>query len=495
MTALANVPTWPPPKVVRCSATTFALIYRNANSHVAVNFYSLDGESIVAGTSLEVPFLLAADGVQEYDFWIAACGLIDHPVPAVALAYAEEVGSDSYHVVTLVRSDAVVRSTSFGNVLTAHTLTDQSGGTQSAPLPHINSLRHFVASPGSSAWSVHWVGRTAHGSGGSYRGHIAAVRVYLSLAPFDHELGTGSDGYFAVRTETVDSMATWDAAASGTGVFATIRSTDVPHAMARFGLAPSTRMYTQLGGNLVDLDQVHPLPNSHAAAIRSDGNYVEFDHTGLVATGTAGDLIEGWPAPPPSNVVPPGPSQVVYRDGVTWHHGNLLTGPLTDLSGPVAPTLPQDAGLDTSSFLHLDGEVGVVLELLNAEPDLTRLYLLHLNGSMPDPDPDPDPPVVTAVLPSEGSTAGGLAVVITGTGFTDATAVEFGGGTASFSVTSDTQIGAETPPHAVGAAAVTVTNAGGTSNNDVLFNYIDPLSPIGSDLSGTTGHTRVNFVR
>src|SRR6185437_10914096 len=68
------------------------------------------------------------------------------------------------------------------------------------------------------------------------------------------------------------------------------------------------------------------------------------------------------------------------------------------------------------------------------------------------------PPAVTRVIPPGGSLAGVHKVTITGTGFTGATAVSFGGfPAASFTVDSATQITAVTPPHAGGTVDITVT--------------------------------------
>jgi hypothetical protein len=74
-------------------------------------------------------------------------------------------------------------------------------------------------------------------------------------------------------------------------------------------------------------------------------------------------------------------------------------------------------------------------------------------------------PTVTAISPSTGPTTGSTSVAITGTNFTGATAVKFGGVAAkSFHVNSDTSITAVSPAHAVGKVDVTVTTPGGTSS-------------------------------
>lgn len=73
-------------------------------------------------------------------------------------------------------------------------------------------------------------------------------------------------------------------------------------------------------------------------------------------------------------------------------------------------------------------------------------------------------PAITALNPSTGPTSGGTTVVITGSGFTGATAVTFGGTAAtSFTVNSDTQITAVSPARAAGTVHVRVTTPVGQS--------------------------------
>jgi hypothetical protein len=73
-------------------------------------------------------------------------------------------------------------------------------------------------------------------------------------------------------------------------------------------------------------------------------------------------------------------------------------------------------------------------------------------------------PTITGINPASGPVAGGTSVTITGSLFTGATAVKFGANNASaFTVNSDTQITATSPPGAAGVVDVTVTTANGTS--------------------------------
>lgn len=87
-----------------------------------------------------------------------------------------------------------------------------------------------------------------------------------------------------------------------------------------------------------------------------------------------------------------------------------------------------------------------------------RKFLLLQSGV-----PPVAPPVVTSVTPSLGDSGGGITVVIAGTGFTTATAVDLEGTPfTSFVINSDIQITAVTPAKAAGVWDVSVTNPGGT---------------------------------
>lgn len=105
--------------------------------------------------------------------------------------------------------------------------------------------------------------------------------------------------------------------------------------------------------------------------------------------------------------------------------------------------------------------------------------------------------------PETGGTTGGTTVVITGTGFTAATAVTFDGlfGT-GFTVDSDTQITVVTPAHPAGDAKVMVLAPNGNSEPlDFTFDPLPVLTGIlhdsGPEPGGTltgTGFTDVTSV-
>jgi hypothetical protein len=103
------------------------------------------------------------------------------------------------------------------------------------------------------------------------------------------------------------------------------------------------------------------------------------------------------------------------------------------------------------------------------------------------------PLAVTGVKPGAGSTAGGTTVTITGSGFTGAKHVYFGSASALFTIHSDTQIIATSPP-GTGTVAVTVSTPSGhsTPGTSDQFTYITPpavtgVKPaIGGMAGGTT---------
>ena len=88
------------------------------------------------------------------------------------------------------------------------------------------------------------------------------------------------------------------------------------------------------------------------------------------------------------------------------------------------------------------------------------------------------PPTFTSITPNSGSTAGGTAVTIVGTGFFTGTslAVTIGGNAATgVSVTDATHIAATTPAHAAGAVWVNITNGDGQFVNTTgAYTYVVP---------------------
>ena len=100
-------------------------------------------------------------------------------------------------------------------------------------------------------------------------------------------------------------------------------------------------------------------------------------------------------------------------------------------------------------------------------------------------------PSISSLGTTTGSTSGGTGVSITGSGFSGAQAVLFGGVPATFTVNSDTSITATSPAQYAGTVDVTVVTYAGTSatSSSTQFGYTAASAPAISGLSVSTGST------
>jgi large repetitive protein len=97
-------------------------------------------------------------------------------------------------------------------------------------------------------------------------------------------------------------------------------------------------------------------------------------------------------------------------------------------------------------------------------------------------------PTVTGISPTAGPLVGGTPVTITGTGFTRATAVDFGMKPATnVTVVSDTTITADSPAGTAGTVDVTVTAPGGMSTPVIVDQFTYVAAPIVSVVSPNHG--------
>ena len=108
------------------------------------------------------------------------------------------------------------------------------------------------------------------------------------------------------------------------------------------------------------------------------------------------------------------------------------------------------------------------------------------------------PPVITDVTPEDGGVAGGTAVTITGSNFTNTadTDVYFGGTAASSVVVVDSStITCDTPAHAAGAVDVEVANSNGFDTAPNAFTYHDApsISDVDPDNGPAAGGTAVTI--
>ena len=97
---------------------------------------------------------------------------------------------------------------------------------------------------------------------------------------------------------------------------------------------------------------------------------------------------------------------------------------------------------------------------------------------------------MTSISPTIGTTSGGTSVTITGTNFTDATAVNFGGTAASsFAIDSDTAIAVISPANSAGVVDVTIATVDGTSAASSADQFTYSAEPTVASISPNAGPT------
>ena len=98
-------------------------------------------------------------------------------------------------------------------------------------------------------------------------------------------------------------------------------------------------------------------------------------------------------------------------------------------------------------------------------------------------------PHVASVEPSSGSTAGGTAVKITGSGFLSGATVQIGGEATEVDVASETEITARTAAGSPGSDEVVVSDTDGTSSGGPQFTYLAQGPPTVESITPSSGPT------
>ena len=147
-----------------------------------------------------------------------------------------------------------------------------------------------------------------------------------------------------------------------------------------------------------------------------------------------------------------------------------------------------------------DNQISAISPTGTGTVDVAVLTLGGLSATAPSDQftytstpPPPSPPVVSSISPTSGPSSGGTQVVVSGSGFTGANAVDFGSSAASgFTVVSDSSI-LVYAPSGTGTVDIAVTTTGGTSqtSSSDQFTYTStpppPSPPVVSSVSPKTG--------
>jgi plastocyanin len=207
--------------------------------------------------------------------------------------------------------------------------------------------------------------------------------------------------------------------------------------------------------------------------------------------GQSGRLAGGFnyevPVSAPPTVASVGPDSGPVAGGTNvMITGTGFTQGATVAFGTTPATSVNVASATSITATAPAGSAGRVdLVVTNSDGQSARLNsgYTYVSSAPPPPPPPPSPtpvaPTVASIAPASGTTAGGTAVTITGTGFAAGATVSFGGTSASgVSVASASSLTATTPAHAAGAVDVVVTNTDGLSGRlNGGFTYNAPAPP------------------
>ena len=174
-----------------------------------------------------------------------------------------------------------------------------------------------------------------------------------------------------------------------------------------------------------------------------------------VAAGAEHDVAYGEPLPAVTGLSPDG-GPVKGGSSVTITGIDLSEASAVSFGGVAASSFTVNSGVSITAIAPAHA-VGAVDVRVTTPVGVTPV-------SPADEFTYAPPPSVKKLAPKSGSTTGGTVVTITGTGFSEASAVHFGtSAVTSFTIDSATTITAVTAAEAAGSVSVTVTSPFGTS--------------------------------
>ncbi len=208
-------------------------------------------------------------------------------------------------------------------------------------------------------------------------------------------------------------------------------------------------------------------PNGNVAP---PGYYMVFlvNSSGVPSVAKFTKLGSTTSAPAPT-VTAISPASGVANGGtaVTITGANFLAGATVSLGGAAATnvTVASTTSITATTAAHSAGVVNVAVTNTDAQVG-TLANGYTYNGTNPAP-------TVASITPNSGTTGGGTAVTITGSGFLAGATVSLGGAAATgVTVVNSTTITATTAAHAAGAVSVVVTNTdaqSGTLTNGFTY--------------------------
>lgn len=241
-------------------------------------------------------------------------------------------------------------------------------------------------------------------------------------------------------------------------------------ATVSFGSTASSNVTFNSPSSLTVLTPVHA-PQMVNVTVRNPDSQAATLNNAFTFTASAPTVTAVAPAVGPST----GGTSVVVT-GTSFYPGAAVS-----FGGTAAPVVvvSSSTSLMASTPPHAAGTVAVVVQNTDGQQgSQANAFTFQAQA-----------PTVTQVSPAMGSTLGGTAVSLTGTGFQNGAAVLFGGTAAAMAtVVSPTSIDVSTPAHAVGLVTVEVRNPDNQSGQKTqAFTFIAPPAPTVTQVTPNTG--------
>jgi glucose/arabinose dehydrogenase len=193
------------------------------------------------------------------------------------------------------------------------------------------------------------------------------------------------------------------------------------------------------------------------------------------------------PAPTVTSITP-NSGTINGATAVTIRGTGFLAGATVKLGGTSATgmTVVNSTTIAATTPAHAPGATSVVVTNTDAKTGTLN------NGYTFTGPPPPNPaPTVTSITPNSGTTNGGTAVTIAGTGFLTGATVKMGGSSATvLAVVNSTLITATAPAHTAGTVDVVVTNTDtktGTLTSGYTYTTAPNPAPTVTAINPTTG--------
>jgi hypothetical protein len=299
-----------------------------------------------------------------------------------------------------------------------------------------------------------------------------------SVAQFTKLSGSGS-----APAPTVSSISPTSGTISG-GTAVTITGTGFQSgATVKIGGTSATAVNVASSTSITATTAAHSAGSSSVVVTNTDGQ--------------SGTLTGGYtytsPAPTVASISPPSGS-TNGGTAVTITGTGFQSGATVSIGGSAATgvNVASSTSITATTASHSAGSSDVVVTNTDGQSGtLSNGYAYLVVNSAP---------TVGSISPTSGSTNGGTAVTITGTGFLFGATATFGGTAATgVTVASSTSITAITPAHTTGTVSVVVTNTdskSGTLSNGFNYVVVNPAPTVTSinPASGTSnGGTAVTI--